>query len=116
MTTNFQHLMSAFGMIVLSFASIASGDVTHHQVEISDMSYHPQTITVTRGDIITWVNDDFVPHTVTARDGSFDSKGMLPHQFWRHTMSKYGEFAYYCTYHAATMSGLVIVKDKEATD
>jgi plastocyanin len=114
MVTKFQHLLFVFGMIVFGFGSAAAGGVTHHQVEIKNMSYQPQTITVVRGDVVTWTNADIVPHTVTARGGAFDSGEMLSQQSWSHTMSKAGKFPYYCVYHAATMSGLVIVKDKKA--
>jgi len=42
-----------------------------HKVEIGDFRYVPGNPEVRPGDIITWINRDIVPHTATARDGSW---------------------------------------------
>lgn len=51
------------------------------------------------GDSIVFVNRDSVPHTVTARDHSFDLR-IGPGQSGRLTVSKAGTFAIYCILHA----------------
>lgn len=71
--------------------------------------YSPKEITVSVGDTITWTNKDDMPHTVTAYDGSFDSKLFKGGESWSHTFTKPGRYEYYCSPHP-WMKGTVIVK------
>ena len=80
-----------------------------HTVTIEDMRYNPQTLTVRRGDRITWINDDLVPHTVTATAGKFDSHLIQPGNSWTYLARKAGEYDYKCTLHV-TMKGKVLVR------
>ena len=52
------------------------------------------------GDTITWVNRDTVPHSVTARDRSFDLR-INPGKSATLTVRKAGAIAIYCIYHPA---------------
>lgn len=49
--------------------------------------YSPQNVTVVKGvnNTVTWVNNDDVPHTVTATDGSFNSGNLNAGQTWAYT-------------------------------
>src|SRR5687767_14945676 len=38
-------------------------------VNIDDNAYEPDELTIERGQEVTWVNQDDVPHTVTASEG-----------------------------------------------
>ena len=73
--------------------------------------YSPETITVVIGanNTVTWVNNDDVPHTVTATDGSFNSGNMNAAQSWSHTFTTPGTYTYYCAYHS-WMKGTIVVK------
>src|SRR5262245_40106699 len=42
------------------------------QVKMEKLGFVPTEITAHVGDTIEWVNSDFVAHTATARDGSWD--------------------------------------------
>lgn len=58
------------------------------------------------GDSIVFVNKDSVPHTVTARDHSFDLR-VGPGQRARLNLTKAGTFSIYCILHSpmrATLS------------
>ncbi|MDG7006880.1 MAG: cupredoxin domain-containing protein [Nitrososphaerota archaeon] len=63
--------------------------------------YSPPTITVVIGvnNTVTWVNNDDVPHTVTASDGSFNSGDMNAGQSWTYAFATPGTYSYYCAYH-----------------
>jgi plastocyanin len=50
------------------------------------------------GDTIIWQNRDGVPHTITARDKSFDIR-INPHQTARMTLTKAGSIPFYCIFH-----------------
>jgi plastocyanin len=78
-------------------------------VVIEDMKFSPAEIRVKKGESILWVNKDLVPHTVTAKDGSFDSNMIAPGKSWRYSPEKSGMQPYKCIYHP-TMIGTVVVR------
>ena len=45
-----------------------------HVVEIQDLKFIPNEINVKPGDVVQWVNHDFVPHTATANDEKWNSE------------------------------------------
>jgi plastocyanin len=78
-------------------------------VSIINFAYDPNPVTVAVGDTITWTNNDTVPHTVTANDGSFSSGTMDPGATFSFTFDTAGTFDYHCEFHA-NMSGQVVVQ------
>lgn len=80
------------------------------QVVIENDTFKPATITVDKGQQITFVNRDDDPHTVTAIDGSFDSKGLAGGDSFSYKFTKSGTFNYYCKVHPF-MKGTVVVRD-----
>jgi plastocyanin len=78
-------------------------------VTIRNDAFSPATLTVRAGETVTFTNDDDDAHTVTATDGSFDSKGLDTNGVWRHTFSKPGVYAYFCELHPF-MKGTIVVK------
>jgi len=77
-------------------------------VAIKDFAFNPASLTATAGSTVTWTNSDSTAHTVTADDGSFDSKQIAAGQTFNQTFSKAGTFAYHCTIHS-TMKGTITV-------
>ncbi len=77
-----------------------------HAVAIRQVTFTPATVASAPGDTIVWSNRDLVPHTVTARDGRFDSRNLPPDSTWRWVVSGPDSAAYSCTYHT-TMHGVV---------
>jgi plastocyanin len=86
--------------------SVALALVTVH---LHNDAFTPATVTVHAGDTVRWINDDDDAHTVTATDGSFDSKGLDTSASWTHTFTKPGTYKYFCELHPF-MKGTVIVK------
>jgi plastocyanin len=80
-----------------------------HSVPIRNFAYQPATLTVAQGDTIVWSNDDIVPHTATARDGSWDSGSVAAGGAWRLVAVTPGRHAYYCVFHP-TMQGTIEVR------
>ncbi len=78
-------------------------------VHIQNFKFVPATLNVTAGTVVTFVNDDQEPHTVTATDKSFDSEGLDTNQKWPHTFAKAGTYTYFCEMHPY-MHGTVSVK------
>jgi plastocyanin len=82
-------------------------------VVIANYGFHPATITVPVGTTVTWVNMDFVQHTVTAGSeqaptGLFDSHELSHMQSFSYTFNAPGAYTYYCDIHPE-MVGTVVV-------
>ena len=75
---------------------------------IDGTRYAPETITVKRGETVTWINKDPFPHTVTVRN-AFDSGDIAANKSWKHAFGKAGRYDYICTLHP-NMKGSVIVE------
>ena len=87
------------------------------RVELANQRFNPARVQILLGDSVIWeVGDD--GHTVTVRDGSFDSssRGLMAEgdQFrWRFRVA--GTYAYYCrVHHSRGMQGEVVVVDPSA--
>ena len=92
-------------VLAISVAGAAAATV---RVTIKDLGYAPQAITAGVGDVIEWTNNDFIAHTATATDGSFDVEiepGAIAHA----TVSKAGTVDYYCVFHP-DMTGKVTIR------
>ena len=55
-----------------------------------------------------FVNDDDMPHTVTADDKSYDSGDLQKGASWTHRFLKVGSSTYTCTYHAFMRGGVEV--------
>jgi putative membrane protein len=77
-------------------------------VTISAMTYAPAVLRVTRGEAVTWRNEDPVPHTVTADDRAFDSGSIPAGDSWTFTAAKPGTFQYACTLHPTMKATLIV--------
>ena len=71
----------------------ATGDVA---VEVAQMRFSPARITVKRGATVTWTQLGNVPHTVTARDGSFGSQTLGANAVFSETFDEPGSYEYFC--------------------
>ncbi len=89
--------------------------------ETTNECFLPPQVLITKGDTVTWSNDDSAAHTVTAgtaKDGPsgfFDSSLFMAGTTFSHTFESNGEFAYFCMVHP-WMEGLVLVGDTMAKD
>lgn len=81
----------------------AAGTVT-----IEGFAFQPPIAEVTVGTEVGWANADPTEHTVTARDGAFDSEPFAQGAIFAFTFDAAGEYAYYCKIHPA-MEGTVRV-------
>ncbi len=77
-------------------------------VHIKDFAFVPAVLKVAAGTVVTFVNDDQEPHTVTAVNHAFDSEGLDTNQTWPHAFAKAGTYAYFCEMHPY-MHGTVVV-------
>jgi plastocyanin len=77
------------------------------QVKMEKLAFVPTEFTAHVGDTIEWINSDFVAHTATARDGSWDV--LLPVNTKKTVVLKAeGTIEYYCKFHP-NMTGKISV-------
>lgn len=83
--------------------------VSGNAVAIRSFSFSPANLQVTAGTTVTWTNYDSAPHTITFRDSSLKSSGILNQgDTFSYTFTRAGVYAYYCDLHQ-TMVGQVTV-------
>ena len=80
-----------------------------HIIRIQSFTFVPAEVTVAAGDTIVWSNSDFVPHSATARDTSWDSKSIAANQSWKLAARGAGRHDYYCVFHP-NMRGTIVVR------
>jgi plastocyanin len=90
-------------------ASAPGGDAK--EVSIDNFTFSPQTLTVSPGTQVTWINHDDVPHTVVSskKPRLFASATLDTDQKFSHVFKEPGTYAYFCTVHPH-MTGKIIVK------
>lgn len=107
------------GLVAAAAATITSSKIRgvsaaprapiHHTVKISEFMFSPSTLSVHKGDRVTWVNLDIVPHTATAGDGSWDTGELGPNASGEIVVSEGLAESYSCRYHPSMAGKLDIV-------
>ena len=105
-----RRFLAAIGAASLAWNGVAAGGeaAKTHRVVIQGLKYQPEALVVRRGDTVVWVNDDPMPHTVTAA-GRFDSRSIDAGKSWRWVARRAGSYAYVCTLHS-NMQAVLEVK------
>jgi len=79
-----------------------------HVVEIKDMKFQPEEISVKKGDTIMWVNRDMVTHCVTEENKkAWTSSNITAGAFWKMVVEINTD--YFCAIHQV-MKGKIIVE------
>ena len=109
-------LFLAAAAIIGTMPSLAetatSSTATATQVQIENYTFKPASVTIPVGATVTWKNLDDDPHTATADDGSFNSKGLAQGDTYSHAFTKPGTYRYHCTVHPFMQATIIV---KEAT-
>jgi plastocyanin len=79
------------------------------KVGIDNFDFSPMTLNVPVGGTVSWTNNDDIPHTVRAVDGSFHSKPLDTGDSFSFTFAKPGVYSYFCSIHPK-MLGKIVVK------
>jgi plastocyanin len=77
------------------------------EISLQNLQFEPVTITVKRGDVVEWKNNDLVAHTATA--ALFDSGLIASGESWRYKFTEAGNYPFICSFHPQ-MKGMIIVK------
>ncbi len=105
--------MKKFYMFALVLL-ISSGWSITHQVDMVNLSFVPDTLTITQGDSVLWINQSTIFHTTTSGEngipnGIWDSGSMAPGDSFVFHFVNADNYPYYCTPHwQLGMIGLII--------
>lgn len=83
-----------------------------HVLAIDDFNFHPDTVRVSAGDRVTWVNcepEQTAAHTVTSDEGVWDTSEFGRGGIHTETFSEPGVFPYHCRPHPS-MQAVVVVE------
>jgi len=108
--------MSASSPCGLVFAAVAlvaatSGAAAETiRIHVENLAFSPAEVSAHVGDTIEWVSSDFVDHTATARNKSWDVT-IPANGSGRVDLTEAGTVEYYCRFHP-NMVGHISVADK----
>jgi len=86
-----------------------SVDDTDIVIGIRNYKYNPSIISIPRGATVTWLNDDRVNHTATAKNSEWDSTIIHSEESQSLKFNAPGTYNYYCTIHPY-MTGTLTVR------
>ena len=108
----YARLFAALGAVALSSISLSAGvhadAPIDSQVVIKDFMFHPMSVTIKAGAILTWVNRDEEPHTVTSETGLFRSGAMDTNDTYVFKFDKPGTYHFLCSIHPQMVGTIVV--------
>lgn len=110
-----------FGLLVALWVpgSVAGQSGETHEIEIKGLRFPSKPLEVVSGDVVSWLNADIVPHTVTAdgESGEIDwtSDMIEGHGEYRREFTEPGRIEYRCVYHPEMIGVIVVRPARERT-
>jgi plastocyanin len=106
-------VLSIFGATRATNASSSPAETAQAQgsateVKIDNFAFGPQTLTISAGTTVTWINRDDIPHTVVSSDGVFKSKVLDTDDKFSYTFAKAGTYPYFCSIHPKMTAKVVV--------
>ena len=98
------------GLLALAQCRPAVAPPRRYLVEIRQMAFVPEELTVAPGDTVVWVNRDFLPHTSTS--ASWGTKPLLEGMTGSTVAGAPGEVSYHCQFHPTMVGRLIVVQGK----
>ena len=95
----------AFGLAVPGAVSATRAEEI--EVKIDNFTFAPQKLTVKAGTIVTWINEDDIPHTVVST-GHFRSKPLDTGDKFTITFTTAGSFVYFCSLHPHMQASITV--------
>lgn len=107
------HLYNFWLIISTEKMTLSNQGSTVHHIKILDHSpgYDHASLNIKKGDIVIWKNTTQHEHTVTSKDGNFDSGYMKPGDEFPIKFSEPKKIHYYCSVHKDWMNGIINVEE-----
>lgn len=97
-----------------SSAALSSANSSAHDanvvVSIDDVGFQATSVTVTKGSMVTWINDGTLQHSIEGDDGGPDSEVLAHGETYSYTFNTAGTYTYHCSFHP-TMVGVIVVTE-----
>ena len=77
-------------------------------VRMAGTRFEPATLTIRIGATVRWFNDDALPHTVSATDGSWASGNLAPGASFERRFDAAGSYPYLCRYHPGMVGSIEV--------
>lgn len=90
-----------------SAATPAATATAPSNINIAGFAFSPKTLTVKKGAVVIWTNNDSVSHKI--KSDTFNSDVLKPGQSFPVTLNNTGTFDYSCAIHPS-MTGKIIVE------
>ena len=95
--------------IVQDIDSNASAeDIKYIEIYIDDYAFHPQSLTISRGDTVRWTNNDSVAYIV--KSSAFQSPTLTKGMTFTYTFNERKTYNYYLATHPYKKSGIIVVE------
>lgn len=84
--------------------------ITTAGIKMKNLVFDPSTVTVKKGTIVVWTNEDSSSHTVISDSGNeLNSPIIQIGKNYSHTFNTVGTFNYHCSIHSS-ITGTVVVE------
>ena len=98
--------LTIIAVLFLPISPVRAADTI---VKIDNFTFDPPRVTVKAGTVVTWQNDDDIPHTVASSTKLFKSKALDTDDSYLYTFTTPGEYSYFCSLHPH-MTGTIVVE------
>ncbi|HZZ84853.1 MAG TPA: cupredoxin family copper-binding protein [Anaeromyxobacteraceae bacterium] len=101
-------LMLSLALAIFALPVRAGDPAPPGEIAIQGYAFVPATLEVKAGTAVAWVNRDEDPHTATADDGGWSSRGLDQEERFTHTFDKPGRYRYHCALHPQMKAEILV--------
>ena len=101
--------LAASALLLAAGCAAPDRGAAHHEVEIRDLAFTPDSIVAQVGDTVSWSNRDIVPHTVTGPDSGWESGELSAESTFQVVVTGAGRVEYVCRFHPG-MRAVVVTR------
>ena len=102
----------ALGLVACSSnkATRSTPAVVHNTVQATmQLTFTPVTLSIKKGDTVTWNNSSGIAHNVTFEGGAAFAQALNDGSQVSRTFTTAGSFNYFCSIHGHSMHGTIVV-------
>ncbi|GAC1557175.1 MAG: cupredoxin family copper-binding protein [Beijerinckiaceae bacterium] len=102
-------LVAALALVPILRAVPGRAEEGGATVEIDNFVFTPRELTVKPETIVTWKNEDDIPHTIVGKSQQFRSKPLDTGNEFSFTFANPGRFDYFCGLHPHMVGAIIVV-------
>lgn len=104
----FLAIFFAFATSAVPLAWTAAALAGEGKVKIGNFTFDPPVLKVKAGTVVTWTNEDDIPHTVASADRAFKSKALDTGDKYTFTFTAPGTYEYFCSLHPHMTAKIIV--------